>query len=324
MEEIQILAPEVANMIAAGEVVERPASVVKELMENAVDAGATEIVVELSSDKLVVRDNGRGIPPSQLEKAFLRHATSKLKSAEHLAQIATLGFRGEALAAIASVSKVMAISATVEGEFAHYVLLEGGEVKEKGEKERGVGTTMEVSDIFFNTPARKKFMKSQRSEASAILALVQEMALSHPEISIKYYREGKEELYTTGDGKISSGIFHVLGKNIAAGLREISLSDLESKVEGFVSLPSCCRASRSYQHFFVNGRYIKSPLLAAAVENGYENQKMVGRFPALVLYIQLPFEDLDVNVHPAKTTVKFAREKEVFQLVYQADRKSVV
>lgn len=324
MAEIEVLAPEVANMIAAGEVVDRPASVVKELMENAVDAAATSITVEISGgNEIRISDNGSGIPANQLEKAFLRHATSKLQNADNLSNISTLGFRGEALAAIAAVSKIEVISATNEGEFAQSICLEGGILRKREEKQRSQGTTIEVKDIFFNTPARKKFMKSERSESATIYALVQELALSHPEISIKFIREGKEELQTLGDGKMESAVFQVLGKNIASGLREVDLQDLDSRVSGFISLPSCCRASRNYQHFFVNGRYVKSPLFSAAVENGYKNAKMVGRFPAAVLHLQLNFNEVDVNVHPAKTQVKFAHEKEVFQLIYQAVKQTV-
>ncbi len=318
--EIKVLPAELANMIAAGEVVERATSVVKELLENAVDAGATSISVEITKgghQSIRVTDNGGGIPKEQLERAFLRHATSKLQKAEHLSEISTLGFRGEALAAIAAVSKITVISATKMGELANLLRLHAGAVVEKEETVSPVGTTMLVEDLFYNTPARKKFMKSERSEGSAIYSMVQEVALSHPEISIKFIRDGKEEMKTVGDGTLESAVFHVLGKNIAAGLREISLEDRGSAVHGFVSLPSCCRASRSFQHFFVNGRYIKSTMLMAALEEAYKNQKMVGRFPAAVLHVNLAFDEVDVNVHPAKTQVKFAHEEAVFKLVYR-------
>ncbi len=320
VEEIRVLPQDVANQIAAGEVVERPASVVKELLENAVDAEATAITVEIKEGGVKyirITDNGKGIPSSQLGTAFLRHATSKIQQAQHLGSIATLGFRGEALAAIASVSKIQVISTVEQGGLGHSLYLEGGILQKEEEIGASKGTTMVVEDLFYNTPARKKFLKSLRSESTAIFSLVQQLALSQPGISIKFIREGKEELKTPGDGKLETVVFHVLGKNIASGLRFLSLEDRSSRVEGFVSLPSCCRASRSYQHFFVNGRYIKSPMLVTAVEEAYKNQKMVGRFPSAVLHLHLPFDELDVNVHPAKTQVKFAYEKEVFQLVYR-------
>lgn len=324
MAEIQVLSPQMANMIAAGEVVERPCSVVKELVENSVDAHASIITVEVAENQYIrVTDNGCGIPKDQLQRAFLRHATSKLQSPEQLAKIGTLGFRGEALAAISAVSKVHIISATAEQDFPYSLKLEGGTVVEEGDCGGSVGTSIEVCELFYNTPARQKFLKSPRSENSAILSLIQELALSHPEISFKFLRDGKEELQSVGDGSMEAVLSVVLGKNIAAGLREVGLSDLTNSVEGYVSLPSCCRASRSYQHFFVNGRYVKSPMLLTAVENAYKNQKMVGRFPACVLYLHVSFDEVDVNVHPAKTTVKFAHEKDIFQLVYQAVKQGL-
>lgn len=320
MAEIKVLPQDVANLIAAGEVVERPASVVKELLENAIDAGSTSITVEIrkgGTTYLRVTDNGCGMPESSLETAFLRHATSKLQVAENLEEIATLGFRGEALAAIAAVSKIQMTSGQEGETFANFIQLEGGVVLDKDSKGAPQGTTITVEDLFFNTPARKKFMKTERGEGAAIFSLVQVVALSHPEISIKFIRDGKVELTTKGDGLLKNAVFHVLGKDIAMGLREITFSDLTTTLRGFVSLPSCCRASRNFQHFFVNGRYIKSPMLSAALEEAYKNQKMVGKFPAAVLHLEMDFRDVDVNVHPAKTQVKFAREQEIFQVMYR-------
>lgn len=321
MNKIQVLPPEVANMIAAGEVVERPASVVKELLENAVDALATEIRVEITKgglESLRISDNGTGISTDELETAFLRHATSKLKNADNLARIATLGFRGEALAAIASVSKISVESRKNGKDFGNSLYLEAGNVLKREEVGVSVGTTITVSDIFYNTPARKKFLKSERSEGGAIFALVQEVALSHPEISVKFVRDQKEEMNTTGDGKLETAIFHVLGKNLVLGMRPVQLADRTTSMEGFVSLPSCCRGSRAGQHFFVNGRYVKSTLMMAALEEAYRNQKMVGKFPAAVIHLKLNYDELDVNVHPAKTQVKFLHEKEIFQIVHRA------
>lgn len=326
MAEIKVLSQEVANMIAAGEVVERPASVVKELLENAVDAGADKITVEIKKggiELMSVVDNGCGISENQLETAFLRHATSKLRSAENLTNISTLGFRGEALAAIAAVSKIEAISSVKDGDVAWKIHLEAGNLLEKAEVAAPVGTQILVCDLFFNTPARKKFLKSEKAEGAAIFALVQEVALSNPGISIRFIRDGKEDLNTWGDGVLSTAIFHVLGKNIASGLREIEASNLDTSLEGFVSLPSCCRASRNFQHFFVNGRYVKSPMLSAALEEAYRNQKMVGKFPAAVLHLRLNYDEVDVNVHPAKTQVKFVHEKEIFQIVYRGVLKGL-
>lgn len=326
MAEIKVLPQEVANLIAAGEVVERPASVVKELLENSIDAGSTSITVEIRKggiEYLRITDNGCGMPSESLETAFLRHATSKLREAENLEEIATLGFRGEALAAIAAVSKIQMTSCVSGKTFASFIQLEGGVVLDTDSKGAPQGTTILVEDLFFNTPARKKFLKTERGEGGAISSLVQVVALSHPEISMKFIRDGKVELNTQGDGLLKNTIFHVLGKDVAMGLREVTFSDLTTKVTGFISLPSCCRGSRNYQHFFVNGRYIKSPMLSAALEEAYKNQKMVGKFPAAVLHIEMDYRDVDVNVHPAKTQVKFAREQEVFQIMYHGVLKEL-
>ncbi|WP_312279209.1 DNA mismatch repair endonuclease MutL [Oscillibacter sp.] len=315
---IQQLDPHVADLIAAGEVVERPASVVKELVENAVDAGASAVTVELQNGgmRLIrVTDDGCGIAREELPTAFLRHATSKLRAAEDLASVGTLGFRGEALAAIASVSRVE-ISSCRRGETGASLRLEGGiaeSVRDAGVPE---GTTIAVRDLFFNTPARLKFMKKDSAETAAVNGLMQHLALSHPEISFRFIKDGTEALHTPGDGKADSAIYAALGREFARTLTPVEGRGGEVTVSGFVTKPLLGRGSRSMQTFFVNGRFIKSQLLTAALEEGYRNQLMKGKFPGCVLRIDLPVTEVDVNVHPAKTTVKFSRDREVFDAVY--------
>ena len=319
MSVIQVLDPHVANLIAAGEVVERPASVAKELMENAIDAGATAVTVEISHGGMTflrVTDDGKGISPEELPTAFLRHATSKLQSEYDLEAIGTLGFRGEALAAIAAVSRVTALSRPLEAPLGASLSLEGGVPGAVEEAGCPLGTTIVVRDLFFNTPARLKFMKRDAAEGAAVFAVVQRVALSHPEVSIKFLRDGKQELLTPGDGKLQSAVYAVLGRELALGFTEVKGSGEGMEVSGFVSLPACCRASRNYQFFFVNGRLIKSRLMMAALEEAYANQKMVGKFPGCVLHLQTKLSAVDVNVHPAKTEVKFGSDRQVFDTVY--------
>ncbi len=316
---IHVLDPHVANLIAAGEVVERPASVAKELMENAIDAGATAVTVEISHGGMTflrVTDDGKGIPADELPTAFLRHATSKLKTESDLEAIGTLGFRGEALAAIAAVSRITVLSRPLEAPFGASLSLEGGVPGAVEEAGCPLGTTIVVRDLFFNTPARLKFMKRDAAEGAAVFAVVQRVALSHPEVSIKFLRDGKQELLTPGDGKLQSAVYAVLGRELALGFTEVKGSGEGMEVSGFVSLPACCRASRNYQFFFVNGRLIKSRLMMAALEEAYANQKMVGKFPGCVLHLQTKLSAVDVNVHPAKTEVKFGSDRQVFDTVY--------
>ncbi|WP_251318492.1 DNA mismatch repair endonuclease MutL [Flintibacter muris] len=321
MSNIQVLDPHVADLIAAGEVVERPASVAKELMENAIDAGASTVAVEISHGGLTflrVTDDGKGIPPSELKTAFLRHATSKLRTEYDLEAIGTLGFRGEALAAIAAVSRIEVLTRTADGELGASLSLEGGAPGVVEEAGCPLGTTMVVRDLFFNTPARLKFMKKDAAEGAAVFAVVQRVALSHPEVSVKFIRDGKQELLTPGDGQLKSAVYAVLGRELALGFREVKASGEDMTVTGFVSMPACCRASRSWQFFFVNGRQVKSPLMMAALEEAYKNQKMVGKFPGCVLHLRTKLNAVDVNVHPAKTEVKFGGERAVFSAVYHA------
>jgi len=317
---IQTLAPHVADLIAAGEVVERPASVVKELMENAIDAGASQITVEIQNGGMTlirVSDNGSGIPREDAPLAFLRHATSKLQTAQDLEAIETLGFRGEALAAIAAVSRIELLSCTAEEALGCSLLLEGGTLRSQEEIGCPPGTTMVVRDLFFNTPARLKFMKRDAAEGAAVFSIIQRIALAHPQISIKFIRDGKQELLTPGDHQLSSALYSVFGRDLALGFTKVQGSGEDAvTVHGFVSMPTCCRGTRAYQHFILNGRPIRSRLLTAAVEEAYQNQKMVGKFPGCVLHVDLKPSTVDVNVHPAKTEVKFLSEKKIFDAVY--------
>ena len=319
MPHIQQLESHVADLIAAGEVVERPASVVKELVENAIDAGATAVVVEIQRGGMGlirVTDNGCGIAPGELPTAFLRHATSKLRTAADLGKIGTLGFRGEALAAISAVSRTDILTRQHQAQIGASLHLEGGvagEVESVGAPE---GTTMLVRDLFYNTPARLKFMRKDSAETAAVAGLMQHLALSHPDISFKFIKDGTETLHTPGDGKPDSAIYAALGRDFARSLVAVEGRGDGVSVSGFVTKPLMGRGSRSMQTFFVNGRYIKSQLLTAALEEGYRNQIMKGKFPGCVLSVTLPVTAVDVNVHPANTQVKFAREREVFNAVY--------
>ena len=319
MPEIKQLSAHVADLIAAGEVVERPASVVKELVENALDAGATAVTVEIRNGGMSlirVTDNGCGIAPEQLPTAFLRHATSKLRTEEDLAAIRTLGFRGEALAAIAAVSRVEIATCQTGSPEGASLALEGGVPGEVCPEGVPQGTTIRVKDLFYNTPARLKFMKKDSAETAAVNGLLQHLALSRPDVSFRFIKDGTEALHTPGDGKLASAVYAALGREFASSLLEISGSGGDIRVHGFVTKPLFGRGSRSMQILFVNGRFIKSQLLTAALEEGYRNQIMKGRFPGCVLFVSLPHTMVDVNVHPAKTQVKFAREREVFDAVY--------
>ena len=319
MPDIQCLPSHVADLIAAGEVVERPASVAKELLENAIDAGSSAIVVEIQHGGLTylrIADNGCGIDAEQLPTAFLRHATSKLRTAADLAAIGTLGFRGEALAAISAVSRVDIFSRRTGAETGASLHLEGGvpgQVEEVGCPE---GTTICVRDLFYNTPARMKFMKKDSAEGAAVSGIVQHLALSHPEISFKLIRDGAELLHTPGDGDLQSAVYAAMGRDFAMGLLPISGCSGDISVEGFVTKPLNGHGTRGRQLFFVNGRFIKSQLLTAALEEAYRNQLLKGKFPGCVLRLTMPADRLDVNVHPAKTVVKFVNDKEAFNAVY--------
>ena len=321
MANIQILDSHVADLIAAGEVVERPASVAKELMENAIDAGANTVTVEISHGGMTflrVTDDGCGIGADQLKTAFLRHATSKLRTQYDLEAIGTLGFRGEALAAIAAVSRIDVMTRTSDSPLGASLSIEGGIFGEVEEAGCPLGTTIVVRDLFYNTPARLKFMKKDAAEGAAVFSVVQRVALSHPEVSVKFIRDGKQEMLTPGDGQLQSATYAVLGRELALGFLPVKGSGEEMTVSGFVSLPTCCRGSRNYQFFFVNGRQVKSRLMMAALEEAYKNTKMVGKFPGCVLHLETKLNAVDVNVHPSKTEVKFGNERRVFDAVYHA------
>ena len=319
MPEIRQLDKHVSELIAAGEVVERPASVAKELLENAIDAGASAIVAELENGGLTylrITDNGCGIAPEQLPVAFLRHATSKLRCAEDLSAIGTLGFRGEALAAISAVSRVDIFSREKGKSSGAMLHLDGGVPGTVADAGCPEGTSVIVRDLFYNTPARLKFMKRDSAEATAISGLVAHLALSHPNISFKLIKDGAEALHTPGDGVLKSAVYAALGRDFALNLVEVNCSDGDLSAHGFITQPLAGRGTRGMQTFFVNGRFVKSQLLTTALEQAYENRIMKGKFPGCVLFVDVPCDTVDVNVHPAKTVVKFLNEKVIFDLVY--------
>ncbi len=321
MSEINILSPHVADMIAAGEVVERPASVIKELMENSFDAGAHAVTVELrdgGATYIRVADDGKGMAPEDAGVAFLRHATSKLHDESGLEAIGTMGFRGEALAAISAVSEVELTTRRRGDESGTHMTLSAGDIQDMRETGCPEGTVMQVRSIFFNTPARLKFLKSDRAEASACVQAALRCALGRPEVSVRLIRDGKEEFFSPGDGKAESCVYALLGRDTAKDLLPCALSDGDMSVSGFVSSPSAGRGNRAMQFFYCNGRFIRSALLQSAVEQAYKNTLLSGRYPACVLYLTLSNAAVDVNVHPAKTEVKFSQEKRVFDLVYHA------
>ena len=321
MNVIRQLDPHVADLIAAGEVVERPASVVKELLENSFDAGATQVTVEIQRGGMGlirVTDNGCGMSPEDAGTAFLRHATSKLRDARGLEAIGTLGFRGEALAAIAAVARVQLLTREKGAEEGIVLTLEGGEEVSRSPAGCPEGTTILVRDLFYNTPARLKFMRKDASEGASVSAAALCCALGHPEISVRYLREGKEEFHTPGNGKLEAAIYSLLGRDFAKTMLPAQGSGDGLTVTGFVCPPAYARGNRKQQYFFVNGRPVKSLKLQAALEQAYRNQLFTGRYPACVLFLDMRRSDVDVNVHPAKTEVRFLRENQVFEAVYRS------
>ena len=321
MPQIFQMPPQMANLIAAGEVVERPGSVAKELVENAVDAGARHITVEIKNGGVTylrVTDDGKGILPEDVRTAFLRHATSKVRTERDLEAIGTLGFRGEALAAISSVARVDLFTRTADNTEGVQITIEGGEETGYGETGCPVGTTVVIRDLFFNVPARAKFLKKDATEASFVENLVTQIAVSHPEVAVRFIKDGRESFSTPGDGKMLSAIYATGGKDLAGRMLSLSGNMGEITVTGHVAPPEITRATRAQQHFFLNGRYIRSKLLTAALEEGYKGRLMGGRYPVCWLHISLHPSAVDVNVHPAKLEVKFAREREVFSAVYHA------
>ena len=316
---IHVLSPHVADLIAAGEVVERPASAVKELLENAVDAGARTVVLELRAggrDYIRVTDDGVGMAPEDAGVCFLRHATSKLSDERGLEAIGTLGFSGEALAAISAVSRITLTTRRRGAAMGVRVEAEAGEIVSMEETGCPEGTTITVRDLFYNTPARQKFLGTDRSEGAACVQSALRTALGRPDVSFRCLRDGQEEFFSPGDGTAKSAVYALLGRDAAAGLLPVDTESDGVAVRGFVSAPGCCRGNRSAQYFFCNGRPIRPRALQAALEQAYKNTAMVGRFPGCALYITLPNGLVDVNVHPTKAEVKFAKEKPVFDGVY--------
>ena len=326
MGRIHALPKEIAQLIAAGEVVERPASVVKELLENAIDAGASEITLEIQHGGIRyirITDNGCGIAREDVPVAFLSHATSKIQKADDLDAIFTLGFRGEALASIAAVSKVEIMTKTPEEFAGTRMVLEGGAPVSLDDAGCPVGTTIIIRDLFYNTPARMKFLKSDRSEGSAVAAVADHLALSHPEVSVRFIKDGKEQMMTPGNGDLLSCIHAVYGKEFAETLLPANGSAGGITVRGFVSKPYCARVTNTMQHFFVNTRYIKTRSGAAVLTEAYKNSMMVGRYPACVLFMEVQPALVDVNVHPAKTEVRFSDERKVFDAIYYAAKNAI-
>ena len=324
---INVLDKHVAELIAAGEVVERPASVIKDLIENSIDAGAKNITVEIKNGGTTfmrVADDGCGIARDDVKVAFLRHATSKVKYENDLDSISTLGFRGEALASISAVSRLQLITRNENEEIGTSYVIEGGEEKSFDDAGCPVGTTFIIRDLFYNIPARAKFLKKDVSEGISVSNIVDKAALSHPEVAFTYIRDGKQSLKTHGDGKLLSAIYSVFGREFASGLLPVEYELNSVSVSGYISKPVHSRPNRNMQNFFINGRYVKSRTAMAAIEEAYKGSIMVGKVPSCVLNISLPYEMIDVNVHPAKIEVRFVNERPVFDAVYHAVKSSLL
>ena len=327
MRKIAVLDQNTIDKIAAGEVVERPASVVKELVENAVDAGATAITVEIKEGGISfirVTDNGGGIEKEQVPLAFLRHATSKIEKVEDLLQISSLGFRGEALSSISAVSQMEVITKTPEALTGVRYVIEGGREKTLEEVGAPNGTTMLVRNLFFNTPARGKFLKTAMTEAGYVSGYMEQLALSHPEISFKYIQNKQVKLHTSGNYSVKDVIYSVYGREIAKALLDVNYENSFMKVEGFVGKPEIARGNRSFENYYINGRYVKNNIITKAIESAYKGFLMQHKFPFVSLQMQMEGNDLDVNVHPAKREVRFAREQEVYEAVYDTVRKALM
>ena len=324
MRKIAVLDQNTIDKIAAGEVVERPSSVVKELVENAIDAGATAVTVEITDGgKKMIRitDNGAGIEAGQIPLAFLRHATSKIEKVEDLEQIASLGFRGEALSSIAAVSQVELITKTPSAVSGSRYIIEGGVEHSLEELGAPEGTTFLVRNLFYNTPARSKFLKSDTTEANYIHTLMEQLALSHPEISFKYIQNRQVKLHSSGNYNVKDVIYSVYGRDITKALLEADFENDFMKITGFVGKPEIARGNRSFENYYINGRYVKNNIITKAIENAYKGFLMQHKFPFVSLQIEMEGNDLDVNVHPAKREVRFAREQEVYEAVYDTVRR---
>ena len=327
MPKINVLPREVAELIAAGEVIERPASIVKELVENAIDAGSTAVTVEIQHGGvkyLRVTDNGCGIEREDAPKAFMRHATSKVRDASDLDSIGTLGFRGEALASIAAVAHVEMMTKVKGAAAGTLVQVSGSEVTGVSDAGCPDGTTIVVRDVFYNVPARLKFLKKDATESGAVASIVDKIALSHPEISFSFIRDGKQVYRTPGNGDLMGAVYTVLGRDFAKGMLPVDYSSGGVRVSGFICRPAAARSNRSMEHFFVNGRYTRTRTCGVALEEGYRGALMVGKFPSCVLMLSMPCELVDVNVHPAKIEVRFQSEKAVFDAVYFAVKSTLL
>lgn len=326
MPKINVLPREIYELIAAGEVVERPSSAVKELLENSVDAGATSITLEIQSGGIKyirITDNGCGIAREDVKNAFVGHATSKITVSDDLDCVATLGFRGEALASIAAVSRVEMFTKTAEEEIGTHCVVEGGKFISMDDAGCPVGTTIVVRDIFYNVPARMKFLKKDVTEANSVAGVADRLAISHPHISVRFIRDGKQTLFSSGDGKLLSAVAAVYGSEFANTLIPANGSNSTVKVDGYISKPLAARPNRNMQLFYVNGRMVRTKTACAALEEAYKGSIMVGKFPSCVLNLTMPYNFVDVNVHPAKTEVRFANEKEVFNAVYYAVKNAL-
>ena len=326
MPRINVLPKEISELIAAGEVVERPASVVKEMIENSLDAGARHITVEIERGGITfirIADDGCGISGDDVRTAFLRHATSKIKTEKDLEGIKTLGFRGEALASAAAVAKIEMFTRSEGEEYGTHYVIEGGSEVLLEESGCPNGTTLIVRDLFYNTPARMKFLKKDSTEGAAVAAIVERAAISNPDVSFKFIRDGRQIFVSPAGGDLKNAIYSVLGREFSKDLISVSGTDRYIKVSGFCSAPFACRASRAGQYIYLNHRLVISKTIMAAAEQAYKNSVMVGKFPAFVLFVDMPYEAVDVNVHPAKTEVRFADEKAVFSAVYSAVKNAL-
>ena len=327
MPEIRVLDQSTINQIAAGEVVDRPSSIVKELVENAVDANSTAVTVEIKGggiDFIRITDNGCGIEKEQVRKAFLPHATSKIRSASDLETVVSLGFRGEALSSIASVAKVELVTKTDEGISGIRYVIEGGEEKSYDEIGCPEGTTFIIRNLFFNTPARRKFLKSKMTEAGYVESFIQRLALSHPDISFKFICDNKNKISTSGNGNLKDVIYNIFGRDVAMNLLPVKGNENGILVDGYIGKPVISRGNRNYENYFVNGRYLKNNIISKAIEEGYKGHAMVHKFPFTALMISMDPHCFDANVHPAKMEMRFRNAEELYSSVMSAVRSSFV
>lgn len=324
MGKIQVLDGETINKIAAGEVVERPSSVVKELVENAIDAGATAVTIEIQdggTSLIRITDNGSGMEKEDIAMAFLRHSTSKIRSSEDLQTIRSLGFRGEALSSISAVAQVELLTKTAHAMTGCRYRIDGGVEKSMEDIGCPDGTTFIVRQLFYNTPARRKFLKSNMTEAGYINDLIARLAMSHPEVSFKFINNRQNRLHTSGNGRLKDILYHIYGRDISSNLLPVDVEQDGVQVTGFIGKPIICRGNRSYENYFINGRYIKSPVITQAIEDAYKTFTMVHKFPFAVLHFTLDAAELDVNVHPTKMEVRFSHGQELYRFVYEALRR---